>query len=268
MRILISKSLLMVALFCAMTNGAYAESVAEKGRAVGDANKEAVVTIQLVVKQKFSFPGAPSQDNESKVESTGTVISAEGLTVASLSEIDPTSVIEAMMAGNPQMQGMKMETEIQDAKLLLSDGTEVPAEIILRDKDLDMAFVRPVDKPEKAMEFVDMSSPGEPKQLDQVLTINQLGKVARRAHSYSLERIEAIVKKPRTFYIPGNAQTNTGLGTPAFTLDGAPIGVFLVRTIKDSSGGGMFGRGDNNVSVILLPAADITDAASQAPPFK
>jgi hypothetical protein len=268
MRLSIFRIFIMVTLLCATVMSVHADSLAEKGRAVGDANKEAVVTIQLVVKQKISFPGASSQDNESKVESTGTVISADGMTVASLSEIDPTSVIEAMMAGNPQMQSMKMETVIQDAKLLLSDGTEIPAEIILRDKDLDMAFVRPIKKPESAMKFVDMSSPGEPKQLDEVLSINQLGKVARRAHSYSLERIEAIVKKPRTFYIPARSQTNTGLGNPVFTLDGSPIGVFLVRTIKDSSGGGMFGGGDSNVSVILLPAADITDAASQAPPFK
>ena len=263
-----SVAFFMAVVFSVFSLAVQADDVSVKGRAIGDKNKDAVVTIQLVVKQKFSFPGSPSQDSESKVESTGTVISADGITVASLSEIDPTSVIEAMMAGNPQMQGMKMETEIQDAKLLLSDGSEVPAEIILRDKDLDMAFVRPVTKPETPMTFVDMSKSGEALQLDQVVSINRLGKVARRAHSYSIERIEAIVQKPRTFYIPGNAQTNTGLCTPAFNLDGDPIGVFLVRAIKDSSGGGMFGGGDSNVLVILLPAIDIQEAVAQAPPYK
>ena len=269
MRNLFSTTLfIMVALLSVFSLPTQADTLAEKGRAIGDAHKDAVVTIQLVVKQKFSFPGSPSQENESKVESTATIISPDGLAVASLSEIDPTSVIEAMMAGNPQMQGMKMDTEIQDAKFLMSDGTEIPAEIVLRDKDLDLAFVRPMKKPESPMTYVNLDAPGEPLQLDQIITINRLGKVARRAHSYSVERIEAIVKKPRTFYIPGTSATNTGLGAPAFTLDGKPIGVFLVRAIKNTSGGGMFGRGDENIAVILLPAVDIKEAAAQAPPFK
>ena len=92
---------IMVALLSVNSSSAQADTLAEKGRAIGDAHKDAVVTIQLVVKQKFSFPGSPSRENESKVESTATVISPDGLAVASLSEIDPTSVIEAMMAGLP-----------------------------------------------------------------------------------------------------------------------------------------------------------------------
>ena len=40
-----------------------------------------------------------------------------------------------------------METEVNDIKILLEDGAEVPAEIVLRDKDLDLAFIRPKAKP-------------------------------------------------------------------------------------------------------------------------
>ena len=253
----------MVIVGVAVCGQSPADEVAEQGRAILKQYKDSVITVELVLKQMFSFPGSPSQEMESKVESTGTVISADGLTVVSLSEVDPSSVMEAMTAGNPQMNGLKMDTEVQDVKMLMSDGTEVPAEVILRDRELDMAFIRPLKKAETAFSHVNLEDQGTPLQLDQVISVNKLGKVARRAHSISVERIDAIVVKPRTFYIPGNDPSNTGLGSPAFTLDGKFIGVFFIRAIKATGGGGQ-----DNVAVILLPAIDIQDAADQAPPFE
>ncbi len=41
---------------------------------------------------------------------------------------------------------------------MLADGTEVPAKVILRDKDLDMAFVRPIEKPETPFAFVNIEN--------------------------------------------------------------------------------------------------------------
>ncbi|PCJ65825.1 MAG: hypothetical protein COA73_01730 [Candidatus Hydrogenedentota bacterium] len=253
-----------------ITLSAYSDAVSDKGREIFEAHKSAVVTVQVVMKMKFSFPGMGSQEDESKSEVTGTVISEDGLTLVSLSETDPTSLIKNMMAGQAGMENMQMETEIRDVKILTADGTEIPAEIILRDKDLDMAFVRPTEKPSTPMDYISLENPGEPDYLDQIVTINQLGKVARRTHSVSLERIQAIVTKPRTFYLPGNDPSQTGLGSPAFTLDGNLIGVFLLRSIKSTGGSAMsmLGGMQDNVMAIIVPAADIQDAASQAPPLK
>ncbi len=253
----------------ALIVSAGADEIADKGREILEKNKAAVVTVELVMKQKFSMPGMDSQENENKAEMTATVIDATGLAIMSLSESDPASMMEAMMSGG-QFDDMKMDTEITDAKIILEDETEVPAEIILRDKDLDIAFIRPVRKPEKEFAYVDMTKTGAPLVLDQVISVNRLGKVARRVHAASVERITAVVDKPRTFYIPGNDPTHTGMGSPAFTLDGQAVGVFLVRVIKESGGGGMgmFGGGmEDNVMGIILPAADVLEAAQQAPPF-
>lgn len=247
------------------------DEVAVKGRKILEANKKAVVTVLLVLKQKVSFSGRPSQDSESKTEATGTVISPDGLTVVSLSITDPTSLLETMMAGSPGSSGLKMETELRDVKILLEDGSEIPAEVILRDKDLDMAFVRPLTKPEVPFAYIDLSNPAEPDYLDQVITLNRMGKVAGRAYSASVERIDAIVTKPRTFYIPGRDATQTGLGSPAFTVDGDFIGVFFIRAIKNTGGGrmsSMLGGSGGNITTVILPAKDITEAAEQAPPFK
>jgi len=261
----------LVATLAFQTSFAAADEVAVKGRAVLEANKGAVVTVQLVIKQKVSFPGMPSQDSESASEATGTVIAPDGLTVVSLSQTDPTSLLETMMAGTPRAGEVKMETEVRDVKILLADGSEVPSEVILRDKDLDMAFVRPLEKQDDDFSFVDITNSANPQYLDQVISLNRMGKVAGRAHSASVERIDAIVQKPRTFYIPGKDPTNTALGSPAFTVDGKFIGVFFIRAIKSTGGGGgnrFLGGGNDNITTVILPAIDIADAAEQAPPFQ
>ncbi len=253
----------VLCLCMASVSSAPADEVAVKGRQILETHKSAVVTILLVLNQKMTFPGRPSQENESKVEATGTVISPDGLTVVSLALTDPTSLMDIMRAGAPGASELSMETELRDAKILLEDGTEVPAEIILRDKDLDMAFVRPLEKPDTPFAYIDITDPGVPDYLDRVISLNRMGKVAGRVYSVSVERIDAIVRKPRTFFIPGKDTTNTGLGSPAFTVDGDFIGVFLIRAIKSTGG-----RSGDNIMTVILPAIDIADAAEQAPPFE
>ena len=247
----------------------HADVLSEGGRAILKANQNAVITIELVLNQQLSFSGSGTQENESKSEATGTVIGPDGLTVLSLSETDPSAIFEIMMAGSGR--NMTMTTEVREATMLLADGTEIQAEVILRDKDLDMAFLRPTEKQERTFDYVDFSIAGVVDYLDPVISLNRLGRVARRAHTASIERIEAVVTKPRLFYVPGNDPTNTGLGSPAFRIDGKPVGVFFMRAIKASSTGGlssMFGGMGQNVITVLLPGADILEAVEQVPPYE
>ncbi len=246
---------------------AAADDVAEKGRAILEAHKSAVVTLAIVLNQKVSFGGGSSRDSEAKLEATGTVISPEGLIIMSLSQTDPSSIMEAMMAASGRGANVEMETEVRDIKIMLGDGTEVPAEVILRDKDLDMAFVRPKVKPAAAFTFVDIQDAGTPDYLDQIITLNRLGQVAGREHGVSVERIQAIVKRPRTLYLPGNDPTQTGLGSPAFTLDGKFVGVFLLRVVAGQTTQSMFGGGAQNIATVVVPASDIAEGAQQAPKY-
>ena len=268
------KRIMVLAFICAAVFGlaanSFADDVGARGRKILEERKDAVVTIKLVLKQHVSFPGMASQDSETKSEATGTVIDPTGLTIVSLSETDPSSLVEAMMGGQASARGLKMETEVTDVKILLGDDTEIPAEVILRDKDLDMAFIRPLEKPEQDFAYVDFSNAAEAQIMDQVISINRLGKVAGRVHAVAVERVEAVVHRPRTFYIPGNDPTNTGLGSPAFDLDGNIIGVFLMRTIRSEGSGmrSMFGGAGDSVASVILPAAEIMEAADQAPPYE
>lgn len=235
-------------------------TVEDQARAVYESHKSAVVTVQVVIKIKYS-----GQERENKTDVTGTVMNPDGLTVVSLSATDPTALMKTLMPANDDFD---VSSEIGDVKILLEDNSEVPAQIVLRDADLDLAYILPLAKPEKPMPFVDFSDVGTPQIMEQIIALNRLGKVANRVHAASFERISAIVQKPRTFYIAGSDPTQSTQGSPCFTLDGKITGIFVMRAIGGATGGGsrMFGSNDS-VMAILLPASDILEGAQQAPGF-
>lgn len=259
------------------TGVARAEDLATQGRALFNKYRTAVVTVQLVVKSKMNIPGLGGGGgaHESREETTGVLLDPAGLTVVSLSSVDPAGMLQGLLAG---MGGdddgggdfkMKMESEVTDVKILDHEGTELPAEIVLRDKDLDLAFIRPKAKPATPLPALDFSpaNTAPVDVLDEVITINRLGKVAGRTHAASIERIAAVVKKPRLFYVPGASETATSMGCPAFRPDGKLVGIFVVRSLKSGSGGiAALAGGGPPITPILLPAEDVRKIAAQVPP--
>jgi S1-C subfamily serine protease len=233
-----------------------ADEFADKGREVFNKYQHAVVTVQVVI--KASGPGGRS--SESKTDITGTVVDPSGLTVLALSACDPAEMYRRLSEDN------KIEVEVSDIKILLDDGTELPSEIVLRDKDLDLAFIRPKIKPNNPMTAVDLGKSGPAQVLDPTVTLNRLNKAASRAYSASYERISAVVQKPRTFYIPDSSMSSTTLGSPAFLMDGKILGLFVMRAVSSTGSGS--GNYRQNLTSIILPAEDILKAAKQAPEAK
>ena len=250
-------------------SAALADELADKGRGIFRQHQHAVVTVQLVLKSKVSFGGRGGESNESRQDVTGTVIDSSGLTVLSLSATDPSQMLQSIMAGGADEDSkFKMETELSDVKILLEDGTELPSEVVLRDRDLDLAFIRPKSKVATPLLALDLTKSGKADILDQIVALNRLGSAAGRSYAASVERISSVVQRPRLFYVPGSSM-NATMGAPAFTLDGKPLGIFVMRALKgkgSSAGGlfGMFGQMDS-VTQIILPAEEVLKAAKQAP---
>jgi S1-C subfamily serine protease len=247
-----------------------ADETAKAARDILNKYQDAVIAVELTIEQNMFG----MRKTESKSEVTGTVIDPSGLTVLSLFTTDPGAIFELYdlgeMAGEPGAN-FKMESQVKDVKMIMPDGKEVPAQIVLRDKDLDLAFVRPMEKSATPFAAVDPAKVAKPEVLDQVVVVTRLGKVASRVPSVSLSRIQAIVKKPRTFYVPGGEAMEGGLGSPAFGLDGKLAGVLVLRTMK-SRGiglGNMFsGLSGMGMLPVVLPADDIAEVAKQAPEAK
>lgn len=250
----------MACIVAAATVLARADEVAQKGREIFNKHQHAVVTVTEVLKMST---GSSSRSSETKQDLTGTVVDPSGLTVLALSACDPGEIYQRMMGDE---FSRRVETEVSDLKILLDDGTEVPAEIVLRDKDLDLAFIRPKTKLTTPMEAVDLSKSSQAQILDEVIALNRLKSAAGRAYSASLERINAVIQKPRMFYIPDSNMTATTQGSPAFTLDGNILGVFVMRAM--SAKGNANRNYTDLLTSIILPAEDILKAAKQAPEAK
>jgi len=248
---------------------AVADPLADAARGVVTDKKESVVTVRLVIENRYSMQGSGSQTEESRAEITGTVIDSSGLVVVSLYTTDPTSASRNMMGMDLEQMGFRMETEIKSADFLLADGTEIPAKVVLRDKDLDLAFLRPTEPAENSFVALDLTQAGAPELLDPVVAITRLGRVANRAYGALLDRVEAVVERPRTFYVPaGGGMNQSSLGAPVFTLDGDVIGILVLRTIRTPRSAGimsMLGGGADNALMIIMPAADVLEVAQQAP---
>lgn len=243
-----------------------AENVVEAGRRILKTHADAVISVKMVVHISLGF-GGRDQENESTMEAVGVIVDPSGLTLISLATIDPSAMIRGQMRGRAPAE-FKVDSRVKDAKIVLADGTELAAQIVLRDKDLDMAFLRPTDKPAQPLPYINLAQAGQPQVLDNVICLNRLGKIVNRVVAVSIERIDALVERPRPFYIlsPGGS---SGVGSPVFGVDGRPLGVVLMRsstTEVDFNPTSIFSgaTGSYGFLPVVVPAADIVEVAKQA----
>jgi S1-C subfamily serine protease len=240
---------------------AAASELADKGRAIFKQHQKSVVTVQVVLKTRFTMQGSAGQSGETRQDISGTVIDPSGLVVLSLTATDPSQIVQNAAGDDARF---KIETELSDVKFLLDDGNEIPAEVVLRDKDLDLAFARPKTPLTTPMAALDFSNSGKAEVLEELISINRLGNAGGRAYAANAERVSAIVQRPRLFYVPESSMSTTTLGSPAFTLDGKVLGLFVMRSTKGRSGG-MTGISTDMVAGIIVPADAVLKAAKQVP---
>ena len=230
--------------------GVSADETAELGRKVFDARKDTVVTMRIVIAMSL----VPV--NESEQEANATVISPDGLAVLALSAVDPLQ-----MASDMDIADDEMTSRVSSLRMILPDGSEKPAEVVLRDKDLDLVFVRLTEKPASPLAYVDVAQTGSPQLLDDVVCIMQYGRVARRSHSAFVERIEMVVDKPRLFYALGKHRDRHVVCSPVFTLANEFVGVGVMRMVS-----GATEPSPDNIMVIIVPGAQIKALMDQIPP--
>lgn len=245
-----------------------ADEIAVAGRPIIDQNEKAVVTVRLLIKTSYSIPGYGTEQEDAVMEHTGTVIDPSGLVVVCLSATDPAAMFKEMFEGmGDEAEGFDYRTELADVKILEADGTEIPARIVLRDKDLDLAFLRPITALKEPVAALDLTKAGVPDRLDPVLVLYRMGKVASRACATVLERIQAISKKPRELYFLSDEASDRGygdfplfLGGPAFLLDGSVAGIVVLKNLR-----GSVSDGEPESALIVLPAGQVAEVARQAP---
>ena len=223
-------------------------------RATAEQGGKAVVTVRLVLKLKSG-----GQEHEQKMEAPGVVIDPTGLTVASASSIDPSGAFRRMV--DAQRQRVNIESEVKEPVILLEDGTELEAAVVLKDTDLDLAFIRPRDPGLKLPAVTLKPRSGTVPLLTRIYVLGRLSKLANRALSVATGEVRTYVRGPSPYYVT-DGESSSFVGSLAYTADGVPLGLFVKRfaTSIDTSSG----RGSDSVMTVLRPVDKVLELAAQA----
>jgi len=239
---------------------AHAEDpAAAAAKKIFNENKDSVIWVSAVAKMSFSSADGKSlpfniPEREQKFEALGTIIDASGLLVAALSNLDPTKDITGREINTPNGR-MKIEASaiLKEVRIILPDGTEVPADMVMKDADLDLAFVKPKpdSKEAKGVTFkaVDLKNSVAGNITDEVVTVSRMDEILNRQPAVQRGQIVAVTQKPRTFLRVSGAIP----GCPTFALDGKLLGLSVNRSNKEKP-----------PVTVVLPAADVLEDAEQA----
>jgi S1-C subfamily serine protease len=148
-----------VALGLSVTGGGlHAQDSRPAARDIVKKWQDAIVNVRVVLKTRMSMGGREMQSTDDSVDAVGTVIDPSGLTVMSLGSLNPAAMMNKLMgSASTGDQKIEITSEPSDVKIRLPDGRELPAKIVLRDEDLDLAFITPTTKPTGALTSINMS---------------------------------------------------------------------------------------------------------------
>jgi len=256
------KTVLLLALAAALPQAAAAGGQTHKtARTTLERYADAILTVKVVVKHRYISEGRERNASEAQMELSGTTLTPGGLTVVSDAATNPSS-----LAASSPGSARRMETETTDVKLVLGDGRELPARFVLRDRDLDLAFVLP-DEQGLELPHVDFArdAAAVPQPLDELVYLYPLAKSLNREVAVTLDRVRAVVHKPRTFIAQSLFLGMQSLGCPVFDTTGKVVGLSVLRRAAiRSRPSGSFGDMFNSVTPVVLTAADVHEGAVQA----
>ncbi len=262
-------SLLLLAALLLMPAIASADT-ASVARDTLKANINASVELSGTMNARAEGEGAAKVRVPSKkVATRGVVLDASGLAVCSLTKINPLSGGKKI-----SVRGMTLTLrgEVEGLSMRLSDGTTVPARIVLTDATRDLAFIAPSTplnaKQASAVTAVSLETISA-QILDEIVIIARGSKSTGYAPMASITRIASVISKPtRRYYAAAST------GSMVFTASGKFLGIAVVQkneaTINASSG-----RAAISATPVILPGSEIKpflakalEAAKKAPAAK
>ncbi|MCW1885137.1 serine protease [Luteolibacter flavescens] len=262
-----------IALALAATTTLVSASTAElrdTARKLSADHKDAIVWLSVLAKVSMSADGdvpaqlkaaLAAQEKEEKSETTGTIIDSSGLIVTALGGLDKSSMVDGQTVPTPAGPiKLKSNSEIKEVKVIMADGSEIPADLVLKDSDLGLAFIKVRMDSEEAkgveLQSIDLADSAKGEVLDECIALGRLDESLNRESSLLTTEISGITTRPRTFY----RVATDSVGCPVYLANGKLLGVSVLRSPKGAAARG----GQIQISPIILPAADIAKVAAQA----
>ena len=213
-------------------------------------SSECVTWVSATVKVEVNAGGRSYPPREEKLEALGTVLAKDGLVALSLTKVDPT----ASMMSRIRIPGASVNVNYTEVNILMRDGAEVPARFLLKDSDLDLAFLLPISKANKdstAVAFHSVPLAQKKPRLQALDEVVSLGKLSRNLYRQSTLRrgwVSAVIEKPREYYVISGVSP----GTPVFDGHGNWLGVGVYKMAAGKP-----------TQVVTLPADDVLEIAEQ-----
>lgn len=216
------------------------------------ARSPSLVTVKFVMKIKMG-----GNDREQEGEVTAVMIDPKGIVLCSNTQLGG---ISAMMR---RMMQSDIRVTPSELKVLIGDDTEgIDAELVARDSELDLAWVRIKDPGDKTFDAVDLADSETAKIGQRIMTVRRMSRFFARTIVLGEGRVAGIAKKPRELYIP-DGNVGAALGLPIYAANGKILGVTIIQ-MPDSADMGGPSRFQDAAALVILPAADVAKATKRA----
>lgn len=219
----------------------------------------ALVTLKFVLKTKMGDLG----DEEREQEISGVMIEPKGLVICSNMELGGTANRLAALFGRES----SFSATPTDLKVLIGDDNQgLDAELLARDSELDLAWVKIRRPGEKPFAAVDLSKAGKARLGARLLALDRLDKFYGRAPWVGEVRISSMPRKPRELLVPTG--DTLALGIPIFTRTGELIGV-TIGSLPDADAAAadmesILDTLADSLGTVILPVDEVAKATTRA----
>lgn len=232
-----------------------ADAITKAGQGIIKNYADSIAHIEGTFKVTAKIPGMGSQKHDSTIDTLATIVNSSGLVVTSYSMLDAvylTPSVEQMGQNGPMT--IKLSGEIGEIRIRYADGTKVPAKVVLKDPEMDLAFLMPTEKI-SAQKGLDKAPSAEADIFEQIIALKQASALAKYQPTLQIGRIAGILKKPQKLYIT----EDFGAGLPVFSVGGKLLGISLTRGEPQH----YTQQGEPEAIPVVLPIKEVMSATKQ-----
>ena len=184
----------------------------------------ALVTVKFVLKMGA---GGFMGEQEQETEIPGVMIDSSGLVLCSNNLlVGFSSLMGRMMGGMGEVAATPT-----DIKVMIGDDPEgMEAELIARDTELDLAWLKIIDSGDVTFAFVDFSKGVEPRIGERLVCVRRMSKYFARSAVVAEGRLGGRTSKPRDLFLP-MGDLRAGLGLPIYTASGRVVGITVTQML-------------------------------------